>query len=111
MNFYASLIIENGSFLAIFLISIAAAYACNKRAKDVPGASLMMLGFLLYSVYGLLAISGPGFTGSFFRDFAKVGVLESASLIYFLGCASRVGMVLILAGMYAVAKNRRIAKL
>lgn len=105
MGYTISLIIENGSFIAIFLISIALVYASSRKAKTVPGANLLMAGFLMYAMYGLLAVTGPGFTGSLFRDFSKIGVLVMANFVYFLSWGLRAGMVLIIIGIYRMARS------
>jgi len=106
MLYWLSLIIENGAYIAIFALSIATAYAINKQAKGVPGANLLAIGFFMYALYGLLSFTGPGFTGSFFRDFSKVGTLNSQNFIYFLSLIMRFGMVLVIAGIYRLVVSR-----
>jgi hypothetical protein len=107
MLYWLSLLVENAVYIATFLFSIAAAYAINKQAKGAPGANLLLIGFFMYALYGLLSFTGPGFTGSFFRDFSKVGVLNSQNFVYFVSFAMRFGMVLIIAGIYRLAVSRQ----
>jgi len=100
-----SLIVENGAFIAIFIICLIGAYASFKQYKNLPGADLIFLGFLLYGVYSLLAFTGSGFTGSFFDDFSKVGKLNSLNYIYFVSFALRLGLVLVIVGFFRVARG------
>jgi hypothetical protein len=73
----------------------------------MPGAGLLVIGFGLYGIYGLLAFTGPGFTGSFFRDYSKVGALDVENFVYFVIWALRAGMLLIIAGLYRMARARQ----
>jgi len=107
MGYVISVILENGFFIAIFALSTVVAYATYKGAKNAPGASLLAAGFMMYGLYGLLAFTGPGFTGSFFRDFSKVAVLNSDNFVYFVSFALRAGIVFIIAGIYRMAGSRR----
>lgn len=107
MSYGLSLLIENAVYVAIFLFSVAAAYTITKHAKGVPGANLLVIGFFMYALYGILSFTGPGFTGSFFRDFSKVGMLNSQNFVYFVSFAMRFGMVLIIAGIYRLAVSRQ----
>ena len=107
MDYLIALIAENGSFIGISLISFFTAFSLRKKAQGVQGSGLVVAGFLLYGLYGLLAFTGPGFNGSFFRDFSKVAMLNSQTLIYFLGVASRIGMVFIFAGIYQMARSQK----
>jgi len=100
-----SLIIENGSFVAMLLLCLLGAYASFKHYKTLPGADLMFLGFLLYGLYALLAFTGSGFTGSYFDDFSKLGKLNSLTYIYFVSFALRLGLILVLVGLFRVARG------
>jgi hypothetical protein len=107
MSYFLALVIENGAFLAIFLVCMLTAYTIYKRGQGLPGSELATVGFALYGMYGLLAFTGPGFTGSFFRDFSKVGSLNSMTYLYFITFALRAGMILIIAGIYRMARSAR----
>ena len=100
-----SLIIENGSFVAMLVMCLIGAYSSFKHYKTLPGADLMFLGFLLYGVYALLAFTGPGFTGSYFSDFSKLGKLNSLTYLYFVSFALRLGLVLVIIGFFRIARG------
>jgi hypothetical protein len=100
-----SLIIENASYVIIFLACAYGAYINFKQSKTMPGADILSIGFLLYGIYGMLAFAGPGFTGSYFSAFARVGVLDSATVMYFISYALRLCMILIIIGLFRLARN------
>jgi hypothetical protein len=105
MNIMALLIIENGMFLLTLLVCLYATIACLKFQKTVPGADLMAIGFMLYGIYALLAIVAPGFNGSFFEDFIFVAKLQRGTEMYFVALALRLGLILIVAGMFRVGRG------
>ncbi len=105
MNYLVTLIIENGSYALIFLLCIYSAFTSYRTYTTTKGADLAAIGFLLYSIYALLAIAGPGFTGSYFRDFSKVGKVESASLVYFISFTMRLGLILLVIGLFRIGRN------
>ncbi|UCD57412.1 MAG: hypothetical protein JSV16_16675 [Candidatus Hydrogenedentota bacterium] len=105
MSVVLSLIIENGSFVAIFLISLFGAYVSFKSYKTLPGADLVSVGFLLYAVYALLAFTGPGFTGSYFNDFSGIGRFDSSSLTHLISCTSRLGLILVVIGLFRIGRR------
>ncbi|MBI4832792.1 MAG: hypothetical protein HY801_14825 [Candidatus Lindowbacteria bacterium] len=100
-----SLVIENGSYVVIFLACAYGAYVNLKQSKTVPGADILAIGFLIYGIYGMLAFAGPGFTGSFFSALAKVGVLDSTTTVYFISYAARLSIILVIIGLFRVARN------
>jgi hypothetical protein len=105
MNPTVVLIIEIASFIAIFLLCLHGAYATFKHSKTVPGADLIFLGLLLYGLYALLAVTGSGFTESYFGNFSAIGTLNSANFMYFLSCVLRLGLILVVIGLLRVARN------
>ncbi len=107
MSYQLSVIIENVLFVAMFLLCAFGAYFNYKQAKTLPGADMVALGLMMYGVYALLAFTGPGFTGSFFRDFAKVGRLNGDNFVYFVSFALRLGLIPIIVGLHKIAKGLR----
>ena len=105
MSYELSVIIENAIFIAIFLVCLFGAYFNYKRAKTLPGVGLVALGLMMYGIYALLAFTGPGFTGSFIRDFSKVGRLNTDNFVYFVSFALRLGLLPIVVGVYGIARS------
>ena len=105
MSDLAALIIENGSFIAMFLFCLSAIYVSSKYYKSVPGADLVLVGFLFYGIYALLAFTGPGFTGSYFSDFSHTAKLNSQTFVYFISFALRLGLILVLVGILRIARG------
>lgn len=105
MSYELTVASENVLFIAIFFVCLFGAYSNYKQAKTLPGADLVALGFVMYAIYGLLAFTGPGFTGSFFRDFSKVGQLNTDNFVYFLTFVLRLGLVPIIIGLRKIARS------
>lgn len=105
MSALAALIIENGSFIAMFLFCLFGIYVSSKYYKSVPGADLVLIGFLSYGIYALLAFTGPGFTGSYFMSFTQVSKLSSQTFVYFISFALRLGLILVIVGILRIARG------
>ena len=105
MNNIPALIIENVAFIAILVICLVSARASFKHHKTLPGADLMFLGFMLYLIYALLAITIPGFMGSYFYDFGHLGKLNTDTFVYFISCLLRLGLILVLIGLCRIGRN------
>ncbi len=103
MSELAALIIENGSFIIMFLFCLFGIYVSSKHYKSVPGADLVLIGFLSYGIYALLAFTGPGFTGSYFMGFTQVSTLSSQTFVYFISFALRLGLILVIVGILRIA--------
>ncbi len=98
-------IIQNASFVAVFLLCLYGVMSVRAHAKTVPGADLLLIGFLLYAGYGMLCWSLPGFTGSFIADWSRTAVLDGGTLMHFIAHALRLGMILILVGVFKVGRS------
>lgn len=98
-------VIENASFAGMLVICLLGAYAAYKRREELPGADLIALGLILHATYSLLAISVPGFTGSYFEAYAKVGAFESASVGYYISYPLRLGQIIAVAGLFRVGRH------
>jgi hypothetical protein len=107
MSDLTALIIENGSFLAMFCFCLYGVYLTSRYYKTVPGVDLLMIGFLVYGVYALLAVTGPGFTGSYFNDFSRISKLNSQNYVYFISFALRLGLLLVMAGLLKVGRGSK----
>ena len=105
MSDLTALIVENGSFIVMFLFCLFSVYLASKHYKTVPGVDLMLLGFLIYGIYALLAFTGPGFTGSYFDGFRGIGKLKSANAVYFISIVLRLGLILVMIGILRLGKN------
>jgi len=105
MSALTALIIENGSFILMFLFCLFGVYMSSKYYKSVPGADLVLIGFLCYGIYALLAFTGPGFTGSYFNDFSRVSTLSSQTFVYFISFALRLGLILVIIGILRIARG------
>ncbi len=105
MNPIIVLLIEIASFMAIFLLCLYGAYASFKHSKTVPGVDLIFLGFLIYGLYALLAVTGGGFTESFFLIFSGIGTPNSSNFMYFLSCILRLGLIVVVIGLLRVGRN------
>jgi hypothetical protein len=103
-----TLIIENGSFIAIFLLCIFGVAASYKHNKTLPGADLLLLGFLLYAIHGVLSWAVSGFTGSFIADWSQTAVLKGATFPHFLAYGLRIGLILILIGIFRIGRNLKV---
>jgi hypothetical protein len=101
-----SVIIENVLYIAMFFVCFFGAYSNYKKANVLPGAGMVALGFVMYGTYALLACTGPGFTGSFFRDFSKLGVLNSDNFVYFISFALRLGIIPIIIGIHKLRSRK-----
>lgn len=105
MNFVLSRTIENALLVALFLLCIYGAYVNYRHSKTLPGADLVFVGLLCYGMYGLLAFTGSGFNGSYFRDWSLVGRLNSATFVYFLSWGLRLGVILVIIGLYRMGRS------
>jgi hypothetical protein len=100
-----TVIIENASFIAIFLLCLYGIMFCRKHTKTIPGADLLFIGFLLYAVYAVLAWAVSGFTGSFITDWSRCGALDIDSFSHFLAYGLRLGLILVLIGIFRIARS------
>lgn len=105
MSFALSRTIENISLVVLFLMCMYGAYVNYKHYKTLPGADLVSVGLLCYGIYGLLAFTGSGFNGSYFRDWSLIGRLDSLSFLYFLSWALRLGLILVIIGLYRIGRS------
>ena len=102
MSDTANVIIENASFITIFLLCLYGVLLVRAHTKTVPGADLLLVGLLLYAGYALLSWSSPGFTGSFITDWTRIPALSGGSLLHFIAQALRFGLILIVIGVFKV---------
>lgn len=102
-----TIVIENASFVAIFLVCIYGVAASQKHRSTLPGADLLLIGFLLYAMYGLLGWAAAGFNGSFITDYSRTAALGSVTAKYFITMTLRLGLILILVGIFRVAKGQK----
>lgn len=105
MSVVFTIVIENASFIAVFLFCLCGIAACYKHSKTLPGADLLLIGFLIYAIYSLLGWAVPGFNGSFITDWSRIGMLSSASFKHFLAYGLRLGLILIIIGIFKVARG------
>lgn len=100
-----TLVIENGCFAIIVLLCIYGLIACQKHTKTITGADLLVIGLLFYCTSALFAMGATGFTGSFFDGFTRVGYLNSRSYMYFLSVAMRLGLILVIVGLFRMGRS------
>lgn len=100
-----SLIIENGSFIAIFIICLYGAYSSYRRSTSMPGAQIIFFGFALYAIYGLLAFTVPGFNGSLLDSYARLGKPSVATIGFFVTIPLRLGMILVIVGLLRTGRS------
>ena len=105
MSSTAMVIIENASFIAIFLLCVCGALAVRKHTETTPGADLLLIGLLLYAGYGMLCWAAPGFTGSFITYWTRAAVLDGTTLMFFIAHGLRLGLILILVGVFKVGRG------
>ena len=99
------IILENASFVVIFLLCIFGISACYKHNKTLPGADLLLIGFLLYAMYGMLAWAVSGFNGSFITDWSRTAVLDGKTFAHFLAYGLRLGLILVLMGIFRIGRD------
>lgn len=99
--------IEEVAFAIVILICLYGMVMSYRRYKTLPGADLMLLGFLLYGAYALLAIFLPGWGGSYFNNFTLVGNLGKGTQLYFLSLALRLGLIFVLIGLYRIGRGMK----
>jgi hypothetical protein len=97
-------IVEQIMFVIVILACLYGLVASYKRYKTLAGADLMFLGFLLYGAYAALAIFLPGPGGSYFIDFTLVGELNSQTAVHFVSLAMRLGLILIIIGLFRIGR-------
>ena len=100
-----NIIVENASFILIAITCIYGAVSLRAHSKTVPGADLLLIGFLLYAGHGLLSWAAPGFTGSFIVDWSRTAVLNGDSILHFIAQALRLGLILIVVGAFKVGSG------
>ncbi len=100
-----ALVVENGCFAVIALLCIYGLIACQKHTKTMAGADLLVVGLLFYCISALFALGATGFTGSFFDGFTRVGYLNNSSYMYFLSVAMRLGLILVIVGLFRVGRS------
>ena len=103
-----TVLIENASFIAIFLLCLYGVVSVRKHNKTVPGADLLLIGFLLYASYGMLCWTAPGFNGSFIADWSRTATLNGGTLMHFIAQALRLGLILIVVGMFKIGSGLKI---
>ena len=97
--------IEQISYVVILLLCIYGVAKSYKCYKTIAGADLLLLGFLMYGAYALLAISLAGIGGSFFHDFTMVATLTSKNAMYFLSLVFRLGLVFVMIGLFRIGRR------
>lgn len=97
--------IEQIMYVVILLSCLYGVVVSYKSYKTLPGADLLMLGFLVYVAYTALAIALPGLGGSYFHDFTLVGDLSNETTMHFLSLAFRLGLVIVIIGLYRVGRH------
>ena len=105
MNEILTIVIENASFVIMFLLCACGIAASHKHSKTLPGADLLLIGFLIYAIYAMLGWAAAGFTGSFMTDISRTGNLNSVVFKYFLAYGLRLGLILVLVGIFRVARG------
>lgn len=101
------IVIENASFVAIFLLCLYGAMSVRAHIKTVPGADLLMIGLLLYAAYAMLAWTASGFNGSFITDWSRTAVLDGGTFKHFLAYGLRLGMILALVGIFRLGRESK----
>jgi len=97
--------IEQVSYAVILLLCIYGMAKSYKSYKTIPGADLLLLGFMMYGAYALLAISLVGIGGSYFHDLTMVGTLNSKNAMYFLSLIFRLGLVFVIIGILRIGRR------
>jgi hypothetical protein len=105
MNVILTTVIENATFIVISLLCLYGVLSVRKYTKTVPGADLLLVGFLLYAIYGVLAWAAAGFTGSFITDWSRTAVLDGDTFPHFLAYGLRLGLIVILVGIFRIARS------
>ena len=105
MSKTALIIIENASFIAIFLLCLYGAISVRKHAETVPGADLLLIGFLVYAGYGMLSWGAPGFVGSFIEDWTQTAGLGCKTALHFVAYGMRLSLLLILVGILKIGRG------
>ena len=107
MSIAVTTFIENAVFIAIFLVCMYGVASCYKHTKTLPGADLLLLGFLLYGIYAMLGWAAAGFNGSFMEDYSRTGMVDMVSIRYVLAYVLRLGLVVLLVGIFKMAKGQK----
>jgi hypothetical protein len=97
--------IEQISYVVILLLCIYGVAKSYKQYKTRVGGDLLLLGFLMYGAYALLAISLSGIGGSYFHDLTMVGMLNSKNVMYFLSLIFRLGLVFMIIGLFRMGRR------
>ncbi len=105
MDAMLAALIENASFLTIFSLSLYGVLSVRKHTKTLPGADLLLVGFLFFSGYGMLCWTAPGFNGSFMADWSLTATLNGGTLMHFIALALRLGLILVVVGMLKIASG------
>ena len=101
------IMIENASFVTIFLLCLYGAMSVRAHTKTVPGADLLLIGLLFYAAYAILAWTASGFTGSFITDWSRTAVLDGQTFKHFLAYGLRLGMILVLVGIFRLGRDSK----
>ena len=110
MDVTVTTLIENAVFIAIFLLCMYGAASCYRHSKTLPGADLLLLGFVVYGIYGMLGWAAAGFNGSFMEDYSRTGMVDMASIRYVLAVVLRLGLIILLVGIFRVARGHKSAE-
>ena len=97
--------VEQISYVLILLLCVYGVAKSYKCYKTTAGADLLLLGFLMYGAYTVLAILLPGIGGSFFHDFTMVATLSSQTAMYFLSLVFRLGLVFVMIGLLRIGRR------
>jgi hypothetical protein len=100
-----SALLEQASHALILILSLYGVLISYKCYKTKPGADLLLLGFLLYLGYTVLALALPGYGGSYFHEFTMVATLESKTALHFLSLVFRLGLVFVIIGIYRISRS------
>jgi hypothetical protein len=100
-----AIIIEDILFVLFLLLCLYGLISCYRHIKTVPGADLLVAGLLFVGISVLFALGASGFGASFFENFSRVGLLTGRSYMYFLGTVPRLGLILVIVGLFRMAKS------
>jgi hypothetical protein len=95
--------IEDIMFVALLLLCLYGLVSCYRHTKTVAGADLLVAGLLFYGISILFALGASGFGASYFENFSRVALLDQHSYMYFLGVVPRLGLILVIVGLFRMA--------
>ena len=105
MTEFMNVVIEDAVFVTTLLLCLYGLVSCYKYMKTVAGADLLIAGLLFYGISILFALGTTGFETSFFENFTRVSVLDQYSYMYFLGVVPRLGLILVIVGLFRMAEG------